>query len=205
MVRMFRPTSALNVGGWVIGASGGALAVAAFAPEKPAITRAVGDAAGLAGGASGLLLATYTGAVLPNTAIPVWRDMRRTLPFLFAASAASGAASALQLGDPDEPAAGVVRRLSTASKLAELAAAVAVERELGPGPSGRPLRTGRSGWLWTAGKALGAASLVASLASRRSRRAVVASGVLGTLAGVMVRFALHDAGIASGRDPRASL
>src|SRR5256885_71779 len=54
-----------------------------------------GDAAGLGAGALGAPLATYPGVLLTNTAAPVWRGPRRSIPPLFAASAVSGAASLL--------------------------------------------------------------------------------------------------------------
>ena len=49
----------------------------------PALSRPARPAAAL----SGLVLATYTAALVSNTAVPVWSEARLTLPFVFSAGA----------------------------------------------------------------------------------------------------------------------
>lgn len=196
MMRVFRPSSPLNVGTWLIAASNvtsGAAAVSTLM-RRPALRR-VGDGFGLAAGIVGLPLASYTAVVLTSTAIPAWSRVQRTLPFLFAASAATSAASLLELA----PQPAVVRRLGIAGKVAELVAMEAVEEELGDDRVGEPYR--RS-WLWGAAKVLTAASLGASLLGGRRLR--VASALLGTAGAIAMRVAVLDAGKASAADPRAT-
>src|SRR5207237_9618018 len=87
MLRVFRPTSPLSVGSWILAPS------SVLAAGSVALPGGLGDAAGLGAGALGGPLAAYTGVLLANTAVPMWQASRRSLPPLFVASAVSGAAS----------------------------------------------------------------------------------------------------------------
>src|SRR5205085_8409148 len=103
--------------------------------------RAVG---GTASARFGLGMSTYTGALVADTAIPVWHEARRELPFVFAGGAAMTAGAAASILTPAELA-GPARRLALAGAAAELATAELMEKRLGPflaepyheGPSGR--------------------------------------------------------------------
>src|SRR5690606_35106330 len=88
--------------------------------------RAVAQAAAVPLGA---FTATYTGALFANTAVPVWHEARRELPFVFAAGAgaSAGAATLLFAGDDGEPA----RRVAMWAGLCELAAVELMRRRLG--------------------------------------------------------------------------
>ena len=83
MLRVFKVTSPMSVGSWLLSASGLATTLAAadaWTGRLPAPGRVARPlAAGL-----GLPLATYTAALVANTAVPVWHEARTTLPFLFA-------------------------------------------------------------------------------------------------------------------------
>jgi hypothetical protein len=48
----------------------------------------------------GLPLASYTAALLADTAVPAWHESRRTLPFVFAAGSAANAGGALTAPTP---------------------------------------------------------------------------------------------------------
>lgn len=202
MLRVFRPSSPMNLGTWILSASGVSSGLALLVGGRRG-PRGAG-VAGLASGAAGCMLATYTAVLLSNTATPLWSASGRRLPHLFGASAAASAASALELIGPATPAeARAIRLFSAASKAAELALARAVEREIGGGEVGRPLRRGRSGALWAAGAALGAASLATTLLGGRRRRRL--AGALGTAAALAMRFAVVEGGKRSARDPRATI
>jgi formate-dependent nitrite reductase membrane component NrfD len=205
MLRVFRPTSPMNLGSWALAAAGPlASASAVFAWSGPG-PRLAGDLAGVGAGLLGPPLTAYTGVLLSNTAVPLWQATRRSLPPLFAASSVASAASLLDLVDLDGPEERVVRRFGLLGKAAELAATVAVEREANRVERvGRPLREGLGGALWRAAKGLTAASLVVSALPGSSRRRRVAAGIMGTLGSVAVRFAVFHAGKASARDPRAT-
>jgi formate-dependent nitrite reductase membrane component NrfD len=205
MLRVFRPTSPLSVGSWVLAASTPLAAGSALFGHPDGPFGGVGDGAAMAAGALGLPLAGYTAVLLSNTAVPVWQEARRTLPGLFYASAVSSAASLLQLMRLTDRERRIVHRFGVAGKAAELAAAMAVEREAGRIERvGRPLSEGLSGSLWRAGKALTAASLAASLIPARSKVGRWASALLGTGGALAMRFAVFHAGKQSARDPRAA-
>ena len=200
MLRVFRATSPLSVGSWILAP---ATVLSAGSAVMPGV---VGDAAGLATGALGAPLAGYTAVLLSNTAVPVWQESRRSLPPLFVASAVTAAASLLDLMELSEREQRLVWHFGVAGKAAELVAAQALENEAGRVERvASPLKEGLGGALGKASKALTAASLLASIVpvgSKRARRKM--AGVLGTAGAVALRFALWHAGRASTRDPRAT-
>lgn len=200
MLRVFRATSPLNVGSWILSGTTGASMVAA-APA-PGLLR---DAAGLVAGLLGLPQTGYTAVLVTGTAVPMWQATRRSLPWLFVASAASSAGSLLALGDLNEDEQRVVRRFSAAGQVAELAAAMRVQAEATTVERvGRPLTEGLSGWLWKASTVLSAASLAVGAGTSRRRAGRVVSGLLGILGSLAMRYAIVQAGHASARDPRAT-
>lgn len=204
MLRVVRLSSPMSVGSWILTAFG-ALSSIAAAGEWTSLPRKYVDGAGLAAGAFGLPLAGYTAVLLACTAVPVWQGARTTLPPLFLASAATSAASALDLMDLPPRAQAIARRFGLCGKAAELLAAHAVERELSSVPRVlRVLREGLPGALWVAARLLTAVSLVASAPRRRPRWLRVASGLCGTAGSVVLRFAIFQAGRAAARNPRAT-
>lgn len=218
MLRVFRPTSPMNMGTWVLsgfGALSGLAATSALLP-LPRPLRAIADAAGAGAGVLGLPLVGYTGVLLANTAVPVWQGTRRSLPVMFAFSGAASAGALFEIWKPPEPGAAVARRLGVLSTAAELVFSIATEAEAALVPRvARPLRRGRSGALFRAGQVLAAAALGTALAAprtpvrrllrpgRRSRLHAV-SGVLGLAATFALRFGIVAAGRASARDPYAT-
>jgi formate-dependent nitrite reductase membrane component NrfD len=206
MLRVFRPSSAMSVGSWVLAVNSTAAGAAATLPRLG--LRRLADAAGLGSGLMAPALGTYTAVLISDTAVPVWQATRTRTPALFAASGLVAATSALDLFEQDEREALIVRRLGIVAKVADLAASETVEHAADRLERvGRPLHDGASGALWKAAKACVAASLVTSLVPvpaerRRARRRV--SALLGTLGSIVTRFAIFHAGNASARDPRAT-
>ncbi len=206
MLRVFRPSSAMSMGSWLLAANSTAAGAAALLPRLR--LRRLGDLAGLGSGALAPALGTYTAVLISDTAVPVWQATRRSTPALFAASGLVAATSALGLLDHGERDEVLLHRLATAAKVADLLASEAVEHEADRLERvGRPLHEGVSGAMWKAAKACTAGSLAVSLLPvagrwRRWRRRVAA--VLGTVGSITTRFALFHAGVASSRDPRAT-
>ena len=199
MLRVFRPTSPLSVGSWVLASHTALSAVAVIGPGVLA------DTAALAGGITGLPIAGYTAVLISDTAIPVWQGSRRALPCLFVASSASGAASLLELTGTGEEGDGVVRLFGLVSKAGELGAEMAVEKEAGVVAAvGTAYREGVPGALLKLSRATALASLALSVLPRRSARTRRCAGVLGTVASVAVKFGVFRAGFTSARDPRAT-
>jgi formate-dependent nitrite reductase membrane component NrfD len=193
MLRVLNIRSPLSIGSWVL-AAGGALAGASVA-----LPRLLRDAAGLAAGALGIPLAGYTGVLLANSTIPVWKGAHRSLPVLFVASAVASCASLLEMMEFSPREERIVRTFGVMGKAAELICMKSLESEVSSNRKvGGPLRSGFPGALWTASKVLTAASLVVTLMPGQSRKNRVA-GVLGTLAGIGLRFAVFHAGVRSSR------
>jgi len=199
MLRVFRPTSPMSVGSWVLTGFGGAAAGSAVLPG------AWGTFAGQVAGLLGMPLASYTAVLLSHTAIPLWQEARRTMPFLFIGSAISASAAALEFGRLSEREERAVTVFAVAGSVMELAGVAAVERETGRVPQvAKPLREGATGALWTAAKVLSATSLVLTLIPGKSQRMRKVSGAVGTLASIAIRFAIFHAGKRSAADPRAT-
>ena len=205
MLRVFRPTSALSVGSWVLAAHGGASTAAAALSGRGRFASAMGDLAGAASGVTGLPMSGYTGVILGDTAIPLWHAARRSLPVLFVASAASSASAALEAMDLSEGEHRVVRRFGLAAKVFELMAMRAVERDAAVIERvGRPLKEGLSGSLWRAARSAAMGSLALGAVPRAGKRRRALAAVLGSAASLALRAALFQAGKTSSRDPRAT-
>ncbi|HYH07439.1 MAG TPA: NrfD/PsrC family molybdoenzyme membrane anchor subunit [Thermoanaerobaculia bacterium] len=92
MLRVFKPQSPMSVGVWTLTAFSGATAAAVLVP-----TKVLKDLAGVVAGATGLVMATYTGVLLGVTAIPEWKNNAHFLPVHFGASSLGAAVSLLEL------------------------------------------------------------------------------------------------------------
>ncbi|HXJ62383.1 MAG TPA: NrfD/PsrC family molybdoenzyme membrane anchor subunit [Actinomycetota bacterium] len=206
MLRVFRPSSPMSVGSWVLAGFTPLAGAAAVTNRSGGVMGLAGDGAGLAAGALGMPLAGYTAVLLSNTAVPVWQGTLRSLPALFMSSGVTAAASLLCMLELTEREERAVRRFGIAGKVADLVASKGVEHEADRVESvGRPLHEGLSGTLWKASEALTAASLALSLLpGRRSRARRVVEGTLGAAGSLAMRFAVFHAGKASSRDPRAT-
>ena len=148
----------------------------------------------------GLPLSTYTGALLANTAVPVWHEARRELPFVFAAGSAASAGGLAAALTPPEHAAGA-RRLALAGAAAELLATKVMERRLGElADNYERERAGRFAKLARASAAAGGLMLVAG--GRRSRRAAAAGGVTLAAGAFFERWSVFRAGFQSAADHR---
>jgi formate-dependent nitrite reductase membrane component NrfD len=145
-------------------------------------------------------LATYTGVLVADTAIPVWHEGRQELPWLFGASAAASAGAAACVVCPPASA-GPARRLAVGGVVAEGLAMHAMQLRLGE--TGEVYHRGTAGKLsWAAkGLAAGGAMLLARR-GRRSRGAAVLGGALVCAGELCLRFAVHHAGKQSARDPK---
>jgi formate-dependent nitrite reductase membrane component NrfD len=198
MLRMFKPRSPMNVGSWILTVSGGASSTGAaleLAGRLPRVKLAAEVVAGLAGPA----LATYTGVLLADTAVPAWHEARRDLPVLFGLSAAASAGAAAALVLPPREA-GPARRLAVAAVVGENLVMTAMERRLGF--VGEPYRRGLPGRLGRAAKALTSlGGLLLALRGRRSRLASMAGATMVLAGEVCLRFAVFRAGFDSARDP----
>jgi formate-dependent nitrite reductase membrane component NrfD len=197
MFRVFKPTSPMSVGSWVLGAFGG-LSTAAAASELTGLLRPLGRLAEAGAAALGLPLCTYTAVLVSNTAVPVWHRARAILPFVFASSAAASAGAAAAVLTPVR-ASGPARRLAVAGALAELVTVTVMERQLGA--QAAPYRTGSAAAPAMAAKALTAAgAAIVGLGGRARPLAVIGGSLIlaGSLSERMaVLRAAHDSVLAA--------
>ncbi|MEU0152345.1 NrfD/PsrC family molybdoenzyme membrane anchor subunit [Micromonospora fulviviridis] len=211
MLRVAKLTSPMSMGTWILttfGPAAGVAAVAEAAPWLPdrgvlgigrRLLPPVGHAAGLVAAVTAPALATYTGVLLADTAVPSWHEAYPELPTIFAGSAlASGAGVGLLAAPPAQ--AGPARRLAVAGAALELWGSHRVEHRLGL--LSEPYATGTAGRLLRAGRALTAAGVAGALVGRRSRVLSALSGGALLAAAVCTRFGIFHGGVASAKDPK---
>jgi hypothetical protein len=199
MLRLFKPTSPMNVGSWILTGSGSASGTAAALDAVGRLPRARTGAATVAA-LLGPALATYTGVLLADTAVPVWHEAARDLPLLFGSSASASAGAAATVLLPPE-AATPARRVAVLGVIAEIALFERMRRRLGF--IGEPYDRGAAGCLrWTATGLAGAGAAVLALSGRRRRGAGALGGGLILAGELCVRLSVFRAGFQSARDPR---
>ncbi len=198
MLRVIKPTSPLSVGSFIL-APFSALSSAAAASYLTGRLPRLGRLAGLGAAAFGPLLATYTGALLANTAVPAWHEAHRELPFLFAGSGASAAGGMALLLTPVQHS-GPARRMAIAGAAIELTASELLKRRLGM--VAEPYERGRPGRLMRLASRMTLGATVVSTLSGRSRAVSALCGATLVASSVVTRFGVFEAGLASARDPK---
>lgn len=200
MLRVFKPSSPMSVGVWIL-VGYAPLSFGATASEfTDALPDVVGRVVGVGAAALGAGVASYTAALVADTAVPAWHDGFRELPFLFVGSAATAGAGLALAGSPIGETV-PVRRLAVAGACVELVAERLMERSLGmvaetlaTGTAGRKMRAAR------ALTALGAAG--AALAAGRSRPAAALAGAALFAGSLCTRLGIFEAGMMSAQDPK---
>jgi hypothetical protein len=221
MLRVFKPSSPMSVGSWLLTAYG-PVAGAAAVSEVTGILPKAGTAATLGAGLLGPAIATYTAALICDTAVPAWHAGYREMPYVFAGSAAS-AAGGLGLLATRPADAEPARNLAILGAAVELIAKRQLIRRLagsegpgsegpgseGPGSGGlslaEPYEVGRTGAILRLAKYLTAGALAAAVLGRRSRAVSALAGASLVAASAMTRFGIFEAGIASARDPKYTI
>jgi hypothetical protein len=147
----------------------------------------------------GLPLATYTAALLSNTAVPAWHEARRELPFVFAGSAAASAGAAAAIFTPPADAA-PARRLAILGVAGEAVSAQLMERRLGE--LAEPYEHGEAATFSRLAKGLSAAGAATIAIRGRSRRGAVLGGAMVLAGSAFERWAVFKAGFGSAADPK---
>ena len=199
MLRVFKITSPMSVGVWILSAYA-PLNFAASASEVTGLAPRTGRAAGVGAGLLGAAVASYTAALIADTAVPAWHEGHRELPYLFVSSAAAAASGFGLIVAPAGESA-PVQMLGALGAAGELVAEQLLERRLGmvaetlhTGTAGRRLKAAK---LLTAAGGMGAATL-----GRRNRLAAAASGAALLAGSALTRFGIFAAGMASAKDPK---
>lgn len=216
MLRVFKVTSPMSVGSWLLAgfvpASGvSALAALVSPAAKPAgaaaggesaalgAIQAVGKLASVVATALGLPVATYTAALMSNTAVPAWHDGHEYYPFIFVSSAATSAAG-LGLVFAPVSETGPLVALGALAGMAEVALSKLHEESIGivkeAFHEGEAERYMKAAEILTAGGAV----LTATSGKSRLRRAV--GGAMLLTGSAFLRFGIFEAGISSTQDPK---
>jgi formate-dependent nitrite reductase membrane component NrfD len=198
MLRVFKVTSPMSVGTWILSADGTATGIAAACELLDVLPR-VRIAAETVSAALGPALSSYTGALVADSVVPVWHEARHELPLLFAASSAAAAGGAGAMLVPPAAAA-PARRLAIAGGLTVFAVKTAMERRLGKflaepfhkGPADRYTKLSDA-------TTLGGVALMAL--GGRTRPGAVAAGALLLVGSWCKRFSVFHAGKISAADP----
>jgi formate-dependent nitrite reductase membrane component NrfD len=206
MLRVFKPTSPMSVGSWLLTAFGLPVAVAAGSevprlvpPVMRPLVAVLARPAGLAAAAVAPAIATYTAVLICDTAVPSWHEAYPEMPFVFAGSALVASAGMSLVTSPLVENAPAVRVAALGAAL-ELAATHRMESRLGL--VGEPYAEGKAGAKLRAAKALTVGgAVVAAVLGRRSRVAAVAAGTALAVASALTRFGIFEAGVASTEDP----
>jgi DMSO reductase anchor subunit len=198
MLRVVKPTSPLSIGSYILApfsAAAGATAAVELLGWFPRLKRFGGVVAALFGGP----LATYTGVLFANTAVPSWHAAHQELPFVFGASGmAAGGGLTMALSPVEE--AGPSRKMAVAGAAIELAAMHRVENEFGI--VSEPYHEGKAGRLLRAAKSCTAAGAALTVVAGRRRAGAVVAGALLAAGSLLTRFGVFEAGMASARDPK---
>jgi len=210
MLRVFKPSSPMSVGSWLL-AGYGPVAGAAAVSELTGILPAAGTAATLGAGLLGPAIATYTAALICDTAVPSWHAGYREMPYVFVGSAAS-AAGGLGLLATAPGAAEPARKLAVLGAGVELVAKRRLISRLAATPRlessrglAEPYEVGRTGIVLRLAEALTAGGLAGAVLGRRSRALSALSGASLLAASALTRFGIFEAGMASARDPKYTI
>jgi DMSO reductase anchor subunit len=201
MLRVFKPTSPMSVGSWLLAAYGPAAGAAALSAATGRLPRA-GMAATAGAAVLGPGVATYTAALICNTAVPAWHDGYREMPYLFAGSAASAAGGLGLLTAPCAQA-GPARRVAVLGAAAEITSAQLLTRRIGM--TAEPYQSGRPGLALRGSEVATACALGLAFVGRRSRAATALAGITLLAASATTRFAIFRAGQISARDPKYTI
>ncbi|HEX2320048.1 MAG TPA: NrfD/PsrC family molybdoenzyme membrane anchor subunit [Streptosporangiaceae bacterium] len=203
MLRTFKVTSPMSVGSWLLGGYVPAAAAACVTALTGRLPR-TGAAATAGAAILGPAVASYTAALISDTAVPAWHAGYREMPFVFAGSAATAAGGLGMLGAPGES--GPARNLALLGVSAELAAARLMERRLGM--VAEPYQSGKGRYL-KAGQVLSALGVLGTVASGfaggRGRIAARLAGSAFVGASITTRWGIFHAGLASADDPKYTI
>jgi hypothetical protein len=203
MLRVFKVTSPMSVGSWLLAGYVPAAGVAALSAFTGRL-RPIGAAATAGSALLGPAVAAYTAALISDTAVPAWHDGYPEMPFIFTGSGAMAAgglgllATLLPGGGPEEAA--PARNLALLGAAMETAAFERMEHRIGL--VAEPYSAGRGGRYVKAGKTLAALGAAGALLSRRSRAAAALSGAALLAGSAATRWGIYHAGMASAGDPK---
>jgi hypothetical protein len=201
MLRVFKVTSPMSVGSWILAGYvplAGVAAASSLSGRAPRIGMAATAGSALLGPA----VASYTAALISNTAVPAWHDGYREMPFVFVGSGATAAAGLGLLAAPVTET-GPARAMAVFGVGTELAAFERMERRVGM--TAEPYSQGRGGGYVRAGKILSLVGLAGALLGRHNRVLSAVAGTALIAASAATRWGIFHAGIQSAIDPKYTI
>jgi len=198
MLRIFKPTSPMNVGSWLLSVYG-PLALTAAGSAATELLPGLGTAATFGAAVLGPAVASYTAVLVADTAVPAWHGGRSHMPYVFVSSAAAAAGGFGLLAAPAAET-GPARRLGVAGAVGEIVLTKAMARSMGR--PGEAYEQGRARRYLRLSSLLGAAGVAGVLfGSRRGRPWSVLSGLALMASSACGRLGIFEAGRQSARDP----
>jgi DMSO reductase anchor subunit len=199
MLRVFKPSSPMSVGSWILSIYGPQAGLAAVTSVSGKFTR-VGRVATIGAALTGPAVAGYTAALMSDTAVPAWHDGHRHMPFVFVGSATMAAGGFAMAASPLAEA-GPARRAVVLGAVVETVAQEMMEREMGL--ASETLHQSTAGRLTTLSRALTATAAVTAVTlAPKSRIAALAGGLAALAGSACTRFGIFHAGVASAKDPK---
>lgn len=201
MMRTFKVTSPMSVGSWLLGGYVPAAAVACASALTGRLPRS-GATATAVSALLGPAVASYTAALISDTAVPAWHDGFRQMPFVFTGSAATAAGGLGMFAAPSAESA-PAGNLALLGAATELVAAQAMKGRTGV--VAEPYHCGRSGAYMKAGQILSALAVTGTAVGRRSPLIRRLAGAAFLAASVTTRWGIFHAGMASANDPKYTM
>jgi protein NrfD len=212
MLRIFRKTSPMSIGTYVIsvfGAASGATALGEWLRNRGGDAR-LARIAEVPAAAAGVGMLTYTGALLSSTSTPLWACESPLVSARFAASGVASGAAALALcetlaGRDDN--ARVLGRLALSATATYAVVSHAASRQAQNAGVAEPLKEAPHGTLHAIGSVLSVplplACYALGLVTGRKSRALSIAASVSVLAGTLLtRYAYLEAGKASAKRAR---
>ena len=210
MLRIFRKTSPMSIGSYVLtvfGAASGATGLGQWLRNRGAPGGGLVRVAELPAAAAGAGMLTYTGALLTSTSTPLWAAESPWMSARFAASGMASGAAALAMCEQLAGRCANARVLDSLAMSATATYAVlshTAQRQVDDAGVGRPLDEAPHGTLYRMGSALSVAIPLAchalNLISGRRSRALSIAAAVSVLAGTaLTRYAYLEAGKASAK------
>ncbi|MBC5801011.1 MAG: polysulfide reductase NrfD [Candidatus Eremiobacteraeota bacterium] len=199
MLRVFKPTSPMNMGVYIFSVYSSAAMLAAAA-DATGVARPVGRACEGVAALVGPAMATYTGVLIADTAVPTWNEGRVTIPSLFAATSAAAAGAWGMLFAPPQRA-DAARRFAVFGAVGALIASKRLHAEVGPilkesFKAKEAVKLGRSATV------LAFSGTACALLAKKSRFFGVVAGALLFTGALAEKFSVYRAGYISAKDPK---
>lgn len=210
MLRVFKPSSPMNLGSWILTGHGAVVTVAALGSRFPVLRLVPATPVAATELPLGIALGGYTGVLIGTTGVPLWSESPLLGGLFMASSMSTGAAAvsvAASMAGESHAESKTLGKISIGSGIVELV--LLAGYLVTSGAAAKPLFAGRSASVTVGGAfATGTAVVLEALAQRVPfgggllRRVAAISSLLG---GAALRFGIVHAGHASASDREQTL